>query len=275
METLHRSRLSECLDGVGVRALLLMAGVLVFTGLWGLSVPSMIAGTALGILLMLGRTAWRRRTVSRREQALRRRLGGELFLEELLYAGAQEAHVRIARLLAARWPLAAGEATAEGVLCRQGQEMLLIQAVRMPSDGELSVGDLLNAQRVCRQRRADRAVLCVMGRVAPRTAARAEDMPLPVRILRRETLLLLAGRMFPATDEQLVALGKRRRRRGETGGVLRFILRRDKARRYFGYGLIMLLLYVLTDVRLYAVPGMVCLTMAVLSGCERHTSDAL
>ena len=163
----------------------------------------------------------------------------------------------------------------EGVLCRQGEETLLVQCIRMPEDGELSVGDLLSAQRAVRRLKADRAVLCVLGKASPKVAARAEQALVPLRIIRRETLLALAGQYAPATDEQLIELGKRRRRPAGQGSITRLIFRRDKARRYHLYGVGMLILYILTGARLYAVPGMVCLTMAVMCRWGKRSAEAL
>ncbi len=270
---LHRNRLSEVLDSFGMAALMYLLAVLWFTWLWGLSLPTLLAGAALGTLLWTVRCQWRRHTVERREKALRSRLGAELMLEAMQLAEAREAHFRAALLLAERWPLSMQAVKEEGVLCRQGEETLLVICLRMPTGSELSAGDLLSAQRAALRHGADRAVLCVPGKVSPRIAARAEQGRIPLRIIPRDTLLALAGRCAPATDEQLIELGQRRRRPSEQGSMLKLIFRRDKARRYYFYGLAMLLLYVLTGARLYAVPGMVCLTMAVLCRTGR-TADA-
>lgn len=272
---LRRNRLSETLDGLGVCALLYLLAVLWFTWLWGLSTPSLLAGAALGTLLWTGRLQWRKRTVARREKALRSRLGAELMLEAMLLAEPKEAHFRAALLLAERWPVTMQSVKEEGVLCRQGKETLLIQCVRMPEDGELSVGDLLSAQRAVKRLGADRAVLCPLGKVSPKAAARAEAALVPLRIIRRETLLALAGQYAPATDEQLIELGKRKRRPTGQGSIARLVFRRDKARRYHLYGQLMLILYILTGVRLYAVPGMVCLTMAVMCRWGRPGAETL
>lgn len=266
---LRRNRLSELLDGMGVRALILVIATGWFVWLWGLSMPSLLAGLALGVLGMTARSQWRKRTVDRREKALRSRIGAELMLEEMLLSEPRQAHFRAAVLLAERWPIAMQSVKEEGVLCLQGEETLLVQCLRMPPESELSVGDLLNAQRALKRLNADKAVLCVLGRVSPKVAARAEEMALPVRIIRRETLLSIAGRYAPATDEQLVELGKRFKRPAGRGGVAQLVFRRDKAKRYYLYSLLMLILYILTGARLYAVPGMVCLTMAVVCRTRR------
>ncbi len=262
---LRRNRISEVLDGLGVRAAIYGAATLWFVWLWGMGWPAVLAGLALGTLGQMVRSRCRQRSVARREKALRARLGGEMMLEAMLLSEAKEAHFRAALLLAERWPLTLCEAGDAGVTCKQGDETLLVQCLRMPAENELSAGDLLAGQRAVKRAGADRGVLCVLGKVAPKVAAKAEQTPVPLRLVQRETLLDIAGSLSPATDAQLIELGKRRRRPVAPGGGLRLVFRRDKARRYWGYGTGMLLLYVLTSLGVYAVMGMVCLAMAV--GC--------
>ncbi len=271
----RRNRLAEVMDGLGVRALIYAAAVMWFVWLWGLTAPALLAGAALGTLGQLARTRLRRRTVARREKALRSRIGAELMLEDMLLSGVRDAHFRAALLLAERWPITLQEAGEDGALCCQGTERLLVICLRMPPDSELSAGDLAAGQRAVKKCGADRGVLCVLGKASPKMLARAEQTAIPLRIIGRETLLALAGRMAPATDEQLVALGKRRRRPASRGGVLQLIFRRDKAQRYFTYGLTMTLLYVISSMRIYAVPGMVCLTMAVMCRTGRSGEEEL
>lgn len=272
---LRRNRLSETLDSIGICVLIYGAAVLLLIRLWGVTIPALLSGLALGTLGQLARLRWRRKTVQRRERALRSRLGAELMLEEMLLCEPREAHFRAALLIAERWPVVMQSVKDEGVLCLQGQEKLLVMCQRTPPEGELGAGDLAAAQRAVRKCGADRGVLCALGKTPPKLLARAEQTPVPLRIIRRETLLALAGSMSPATDEQLVALGKRRRRPGGTGSALQLIFRSDKAKRYFAYGLTMTLLYVITGVRVYAVPGMVCLTMGVLCRTGRSSPETL
>lgn len=271
---LRRNRLSEALDALGMAALLYALCTGWFIWLWGLTLPALLSGAALGTLFWLVRCQWRKRSVHRRERALRCRLGGEMLLETMLLSEAREAHFHAAVLLAQRWPIRMQRVKEEGVLCRQGEETLLVQCLRMPPESELSLGDLLAAQRAVKRLEADKAVLCVLGKVSPKVAARAEEATVPLRIIRRETLLTLAGQYAPATDEQLIALGKRRRPQ-ESGHMLRLIFRPDKARRYHLYGLGMLIIFVLTGARLYAVPGMACLTMALMCRIRPQAPEAL
>lgn len=222
METgFGRNLLAELLDSVGRGVLLMALGIGWFVFLWGLNLPALLAGIALGTLL-----------------------------EE-------------------KWPLRMQRITADGALCRQekpsgGAETLLVQCVRMPPEGELSTGQLVEAHRAMQRQQANRVVLCVLGKAPPRVIARAEQMPTPIRVIRRETLLALAGRLSPATDAQLVALGQRKRRTPQRGSLLSIMTQREKAPRYWGYGLFMLILYILTGSAWYAMPGTVCLTLAVV-----------
>ena len=251
METgFKRNMLAELLDSVGRGVLLMALGIGWFVFLWGLNLPALLAGIALGTLLLLLRHLYRQTTLARRETALRCRIGGELLLEE-------------------KWPLRMQRITADGALCRQekpsgGVETLLVQCVRMPPEGELSIGQLVEAHRAMQRQQANRVILCVLGKAPPRVIARAEQMPTPIRVIRRETLLALAGRLSPATDAQLVALGQRKRRTPQRGSLLSIMTQREKAPRYWGYGLFMLILYILTGSAWYAMPGTVCLTLSVV-----------
>ncbi len=240
-----------------------------FVFLWGLNLPALLAGIALGALLLLLRRLYRQTTLVRRETALRCRIGGELLLEKMLLSEAKVAHFQAALLLEEKWPLRMQRITADGALCRQekpsgGVETLLVQCVRMPPEGELSIGQLVEAHRAMRRQQANRVILCVLGKAPPRVIARAEQMPTPIRVIRRETLLALAGRLSPATDAQLVALGQRKRRTPQRGSLLSIMTQREKAPRYWGYGLFMLILYILTGSAWYAMPGTVCLTLSVV-----------
>lgn len=223
METgFGRNLLAELLDSVGRGVLLMALGIGWFVFLWGLNLPALLAGIALGTLL----------------------------LEE-------------------KWPLRMQRITADGALCGQekpsgGAETLLVQCVRMPPEGELSIGQLVEAHRAMQRQQANRVILCVLGKAPPRVIARAEQMPTPIRVIRRETLLALAGRLSPATDAQLVALGQRKRRTPQRGSLLSIMTQREKAPRYWGYGLFMLILYILTGSAWYAMPGTVCLTLSVV-----------
>ena len=266
---LRKKRLGSWLDGAALRLLIMLVGIGWFVYLWGTGLPALLAGLALGMLGQMLLTRWRQSTLNRREEALRRRLGAELMLEDMLLSPARQAHFQAALLLGEKYPLEMLRVTDEGMLCRSGEETLLITCLRMPSESELSAGDLAACQRACREQDAARGVICPLGKVNAKILARAEMGRIPLRIIRREELLSLAGQCSPATDEQLVALGQRRRRPDNASSAMQVILRREKAGRYMLYGVTLMTLYIITGVRFYPVPGALCMTLAALCRCTR------
>lgn len=271
---LRKARLSTVADDLGLRMVIMLAGLGWFTYLWGLGMPALLAGTALGILGQLGLTHYRRMTVGRRETALRRRLGGEMLLEEILLAPARQAHFQTALLLGEIYPLTMERVTEEGVLCQSGEERLLVSCMALPEGTEVSQGQIIALQRACKAHGVRRGVACVTGRCSARVEAWAAEGSIPVRVIRRERLLDAAGRLSPATDAQLVELGKRRKRLAPSG-LRRMILRRDKAKTYWLYGTGLMLLYVVTGLAYYPVPAGLCLMLAVLSKIWRGGEEKL
>lgn len=271
---LRKKRFGSWLDGAALRLLIMLAGIGWFVYLWGAGLPALLAGVALGLMGQMLLSRWRQSTLSRREEALRRRLGAELMLEDMLLSPARQAHFQAALLLGEKYPLEMLRVTDEGMLCRSGEETVLVSCIRMPSDGELSAGDLASCQRACRAQGAARGIVCSLGKVSAKILARAEMGRIPLRIVRREVLLALAGRCSPATDEQLVALGQRRRR-PDNVSAMQIILQREKAGRYMLYGVTLMMLYIITGVRFYPVPGALCMTLGTLCRCARGEAGRL
>ncbi|MGN0970833.1 MAG: hypothetical protein ACI4OY_02685 [Aristaeellaceae bacterium] len=262
---LRRKRPGSVMDEIGLRLLIALGAVMWFVWLWGLGMPALLAGLALGLMGQMALTRWRRRVVDRREQALRKQLGGEMLLEDMLLLPPRRAHFQAAVLLGQRYPLRMERVTEEGMLCQSGGERLLVSCLLRPPACEASPEDLLACQRAARAHGAKRCVLCLTCKCSAAARAWAETSAIPVRIISRETMLILAGQANPATDAQLVSLGKRKNRPGSGGGVLRTILDRGKAGRYMFYGTAMVLLYVVTGLKWYALPGLALVLLAVTS----------
>ena len=270
---LHRGALSGLLNALGLRVLIAVGAVGWFVWLWGVGMPALLAGLALGVLGQLAMTRGRARYAERREDAVRARLGGELALEELALCPPREAHAQAARLLAMRYPLTLRHAEADGALCLYAPkgheaELLLVVCAARPRDAALSSGDVAPVMRACRARGAQRGVLCLTCATSARVESEAAAGPVPVRVVRREVLLQLAGHAAPATDEQLMALKARRRRIARVDSVAQRVLHPAKARRYMGYGIGLMLLFVLTGARALPVPAAVCLGLGAACRCR-------
>ena len=195
-------------------------------------------------------------------------------LEEGLLAPKKRAHFQAALLLGLRYPLTMERVTEDGMLCLSGGEHLLISRVALPEACEAGTSAMAEIQRTCRLHGAARGVACVTGRVSEKTVAWAAQGVVPVKIIRRETLAALAGQAHPATDAELVELGKRKKRLAP-GGLMQTALRREKAKTYMLYGLRLTLLYVVTGLWYYPAPGIACLVLSVVCRCRREEEEKL
>ena len=251
------------MDALGMRVLLLFLAVGWFTWLWGLSLPSLLAGGALAMLLSLALRRGQAKWTTRQEAALRRRLGGEMFLEDLLFCPEAQAHLTCALLLCRRWALVVEDIIPGGVICRQEGVKLLISCLRLAPEESLTAGALLPFARAVREAEAVRGVLCVTGQISPAAAAFVQTLPVPLRLVDGGMLAALGGEASPATDAQLVTLGQRRQRI-PLHAVADTVLHPAKCRRYLACGGMLMALYVITRLRWYPIPALVCFLLAGL-----------
>ena len=93
-----------------------LAGVGWFVALWGLSLPALTAGTALGGLFWLCARLLGKKRMQKKETALRRTLGGELALEKLLLLSETEAITQCIHWLQSRTNLQITEPMSKGGL---------------------------------------------------------------------------------------------------------------------------------------------------------------
>ena len=95
-----KNRVAAALDRLALRVLLFVLSVVYFFFLWHSGALSLLAGSALFILAMLTLLLLERRTLARRDHALRVRVGGSIALEELMLLPAAQAEKRVCALLA-------------------------------------------------------------------------------------------------------------------------------------------------------------------------------
>lgn len=250
-----------------LRALLTAAlGVGWFVWLWGLSLPALTAGLALGGLFWLCARLLGKKHVEKRERQMRRMIGGELALERLLLM--KESH---AAFLAALWlgpkePVEMERAADFGVLgTLRGKRVLVRLAARHKSE-EVGVREVIEAIRLAREHHAQECLLCLTSpasREAVAYAARAEP---EIRIFERSEMILLAGLHSPATDEELARLKQKKPRRKSAGEWASVVLDPSRARRYFWYGAGLSALAFITGQGFYPIPAVAC--MVLFAGCK-------
>lgn len=273
-EYLHRTRLGGLIDGIGLHFFIFLLGQGWFLLLWGLCLQGVLAGAALyGLIMLIIRKARDGRTL-RREKQLRLQIGGEMALERLLTVQPEQANFEIVMLLSLRYPLTMLKAGPDGILCTYQGKRVLICFHQIPASMQITAEHVLTLQRNVRANRGDRGILCAP---CPLSAGAKEQAngEIPVSFYPRDSLIRLLGSANPATDAQLVALGRRKRAALAKGKWLAHMLSPGKAPRYLLYGLLLLGLYLLTHLPYYVLPGLCCLLLALLCRLPRQKADTL
>ena len=272
-EYLQKTRLSGLLDGLGFHILSFAFSFIWFIFLWGFRLPALAGGTALYILIVLLRKKIRDDQVTRKEKELRAVIGGELALERLLIAPPERAHFEIAMLLSLRYSLMLLQTGKDGVLCDVKGKKLLICFVQHAKKTKLTADDVLDMQRNTKLHNADSGLLCIPCSLSPEAREQAMEDP-PVHFLSRETLIALFGEVNPASDSQLVMLGKRRKQRLARNIGPR-ILHEGRAKKYACYGALLLIMYQFTHLIYHALPGLICVFLAAACRCARKKQNTL
>ena len=261
------------MDRVGFHIFALFSSFLWFVLLWGLRLSSVTAGLALYFLILLLRRKIRDDRLVRKEKRLRVAIGGELALERLVLSEKERAHFETAMLLSMRYPLTLLQTGEEGTLCDRRGQKLLITFIQMPASASVGAAQVLDMQRAVRLHQADRGLLCVPCCISGEARVQAKNQP-EISFLSREQLISLFGQANPATDEQLVALGRRKKAQTPVR-ILRVVLDRGRARRYACYGILLLLMYQFAPLLSYAAAGLVCVFLAAACRCVRENDSAL
>ena len=248
------------------------AGVGWFVALWGLCLPALTAGTALGGLFWLCARLLGKKQVQKKEAALRQTLGGELALEKLLLASPDEAAFQCVQWLQARTRL---QIESGGLGMWDGETVLFRLFAQHPGT-EISSQQVSETIRKARQAQVQRILLCTTAPLSSAACRLAETAEPSLRLVGREELIQLAGACCPATDEDLCRLKQRKPKRRSAREWLKIILHPSRAKRYFWYGIGLAALTLATGQRFYPIPAAVCLLL--FAGCKiyaaRHRTES-
>ena len=248
------------------------AGVGWFVALWGLCLPALTAGTALGGLFWLCARLLGKKQVQKKEAALRQTLGGELALEKLLLASPDEAAFQCVQWLQARTRL---QIESGGLGMWDGETVLFRLFAQHPGT-EISSQQVSETIRKARQAQVQRILLCTSAPLSSAACRLAETAEPSLRLVGREELIQLAGACCPATDEDLCRLKQRKPKRRSAREWLKIILHPSRAKRYFWYGVGLAALTLATGQRFYPIPAAVCLLL--FAGCKiyaaRHRTES-
>ena len=265
------TRLAGRLDRFGLYLLVFTLCFGWFYALWGHVLPALYAGLALAMLILHTVRLGEKRTLAHRESTLRHRIGGEMAVDSLLLQPSASAASNTAAWLSQAITLTDFEAKAHGILANHASAgRVFITCLQKHASAPAACDDVLSCVRHARRETADLCVVCCTGHFTREAIALAESLIPRTRLLGRDGLISMAGVIAPATDEQLCALGKRRRQKFRRELLTARILEPKKKRKYLFYGLGLSLMYLLLRQAIYAIPALVCLLLFGL--CRRKKS---
>lgn len=258
------TRLAGRIDRLGLCLLLLLLCFAWFYFLWGNVLAGAVSSAAMTVLIQCTIRLGEKRTLSRREDTLRRRIGGEMAVDSLLLQTPVNAASNAAAWLMQTLTLTDFDQREDGILARYDAQSVWIACIQHHPSSPTDCDAVLACIRNARRESADICIICATSDFTQAAVVLSEDVSPRTRLLGRSGLIHMAGIAAPATDEQLRALGKRRRQKFRRELFQARILDPAKKRRYLLYGIGLSLLYVFMRQLVYIIPAMVCLCLFAL-----------
>ena len=241
-------------------------GICWFVMLWGLCLPALTAGVALGGLIWLCLRQFGKRITRKREKQMRRIIGGELALKKLLLLPPRHAAFQAALWIAPQYPVIMQKAIEWGVIGTLEEQSVLVRLIAQHESVPVNVQQVLECARDIHEKKLQRCILCLTAPASKEALLFASANDPPITIVSREEMIDLAGLCSPATDEDLSKLGKQKRSRRSPKEWLAVILDPSRAKRYFWYGIGLGFLWISTGMNVYPLPAIICLTL--FAGCK-------
>lgn len=261
-----KNKVAAAIDRLALRTVLLTLCVLYFFCLWRSKAPSLLAGTALFVLVMLLLMQLQRRTLSRRDRVLRERLGGMIALDQLLLLPNDDACSRVCRLLCTVFdaqPL-------EDAAMRYEGETWLVRCAQCLQGSRVSQGDVLGAHRARVACGAERCVLTCTTDFTPDAVRAAEWVDPPIRLISGRQLALLFGRLHPADDETIAAHLAQSRKPFSLKRIRALALSPVKEKRYLLCAALLLFLFCLSRSVMALLSCLLSFSLAILCHRENH-----
>lgn len=259
-----KNPLAAALDRVALRGALLAGSVLYFFYLWRSGLYSLLAGGGLFALLLLTLSLIERRTLRLREQLLRQRIGGAIYLETLLLLPATQAHERVQALLC----LALDARPLDDARMEYEGETWLVRCAQCTPGSVCGAGDVLAAHRARIESGAQRCVISSTAAFTADAIRTAEWVDPPVRLIAGRQLSSIAGRLHPATDADIAAHACRRKTPYTRARILALAFSGVKTRRYLGCSFLLMGLYLFSGSMAALLFMLLSFVLAIL--CHRH-----
>ena len=266
-----KNHIATALDRLALRLLLFMLCVFYFFYLWHSGVSSLIAGSALFLLVLLFILLLERRTLTTRDHALRVRIGGAIALEDLLVLPSEQAAQSICTLLCESLgakPLGSAKLLYDGktylVRCAQCLSRLKRERRRCAFRS--------SSQGFCRRRAV---YSCQHRRFSPAALRAGEWLEPPVRLISGRQLALLFGQRHPATDEEIARRARRQRSPFTRQRIQALALSPAKQKRYLLCALLLTVFYLMFGSYSALISGIASFVLAMLCARRNHKAFRL
>ncbi len=260
----RKNALATALDRLALRALMLTLCIGYFFILWKNGAASLLAGSALFILIMLGMMLLERRTLTVRDRMLRERVGGMIALDELIMTPANAASARVCQLLQKMLDAQAlGETT-----MRCGEETWLVRLAQCLPGTSASQGDVLSAHRSRIESGMDKVALACTAGFSPEAVRAAEWADPPVRLINGRQLAMLFGKLHPATDEDIARHLARQKKPFSWARIRALALSAGKLKRYLLCAFLLLMFFFIAHSIAALLASLLSFALAIL--CDRE-----
>ena len=245
-----------------------LAGIAWFVFLWGLTPASLCSGLAFGAMIWLCIRQFSKKITHKREAQMRRIIGGELALENLLLEQPRRAAFMCALWLNPKFHMEIYKAVEWSVIGILNGKKTIITLISQHPSQPIGIQQIIDCMRSARQRHTEQTILCLTAPLTKDAKFYATSLDPPPCLVEREELIEWAGLAAPATDEALRKLGGHNNTRRSAKEWLAVILDASRARRYFCYGTGMSLYALISGNRFYSVPAAICLCF--YAACKAH-----
>ena len=260
----RKNALATALDRLALRTLVLTLCVGYFLFLWRNGAASLLAGSALFTLIMLGAMLLEKRTLSTRDRMLRERVGGVIALDELIMMPGSAACTRVCQLL----QKALDAIPLSGNTMRCNEEVWLIRLCQCLPGTTASQGDVLSAHRARIEAGADKVALACTAGFSPEAIRAAEWADPPVRLIGGRQLALLFGKLHPATDEDIARHLARQKKPYSWARIRALALSAGKLKRYLLCAFLLLMYYLIAHSIAALLASLLSFALAIL--CDRE-----
>lgn len=261
-----KSRAASRIDRFSLRLFICALCIGYFSWLFGSLREGLIAGLSLFALILLTLALFERSTLARRDRALRERLGGEIFLQDLILLPGGEATQRVCSALCGAL---GAKPVGKSALCYAG-ETYAVRCAQCLSRQCAGEGDVLAAHRARQEAGTTQALLCTTGGFSPGAIRAAEWVDPPVRLLTGAQLAALYGRLHPASDEDIARHVSRQRKPYSFARMRLLALSPAKQKKYLTCSLMLLILYLFTHTAMALFSCLLAFLLALL--CKKENS---